>query len=50
MRIVTTLADGQKMLVSVPQGVDQAPVEVEFARFGDSLSVSDGAPLTAMTN
>jgi hypothetical protein len=50
MRFVSTLVDGQKMRVSVPQAVDQAPIEVVFARFGDSLSVTDGASRTAMTN
>ena len=50
MRFVTTLVDGQKMLVSVPQAVDQAPIELEFARIGDSLSVSQSATVTAMTN
>jgi hypothetical protein len=50
MRFVSTLVDGQKLLVSVPQAADEAPIEVEFARFGDSLSVTDGASVTAMTN
>jgi hypothetical protein len=50
MRFVTTLAAGQRMLVSVPQASDQAPIEVEFARLGDSLSVSQESTVTAMTN
>jgi hypothetical protein len=50
MRFVTTLAEGQRMLVSVPQGADQAPIELEFARLGDSLSVSQESTVTAMTN
>jgi len=49
MRFVTTLADGQAMLVSVPRSADQAPLELEFARLGDSLSVSEGSTITAMT-
>jgi hypothetical protein len=49
MRFVTTLAEGQKMTVSVPQAADEAPVEVVFARFGNSISVADGTA-TAMTN
>ena len=50
MRFVTTLAAGQRMMVSVPQGADQAPLELEFARLGDSLSVSQASTVTAMTN
>ncbi len=50
MRFVTTLADGQSMLVSVPQAADQTPMELKFARLGDSLSVSEAATVTAMTN
>jgi hypothetical protein len=38
------------MLVSVPQGADQAPIELEFARLGDSLSVSQASTITAMKN
>ena len=50
MRVVTTLAAGQRMLVSVPQNADQAPIEVEFARLGDSVSVSQESAVPAMTN
>ena len=50
MRFVTTLADGQKMLLSVPQAADQTPIELEFARLGDSLSVSEASTIFAMTN
>jgi hypothetical protein len=50
MRFVTTLVDGQKMLLSVPQAADQAPIELEFARLGDSLSVSEASTIFAMTN
>lgn len=50
MRFVTTLLDGQRMLVSVPQAAGQAPIDLEFARLGDSLSVSEAPTLTAMTN
>jgi hypothetical protein len=50
MRFVTTLVDGQKMLVSVPQAADRAPIEIEFARLGDRLVVTDAPRLTAMTN
>lgn len=50
MRFVTTLVDGQKMLVSVPQAADKAPIALEFARLGDRLQVSDVSAVTAMTN
>ena len=50
MRFVSTLAEGQRMLLSVPQAADQAPVELEFARVGDSLSVSQASTIFAMTN
>lgn len=50
MRFLTTLVDGQRMLVSVPQAADQPPVELEFARLGDSLSVSEPSTQTAMNN
>ena len=49
VRFVTTLAEGQKMRVSVPQAADQEAMELVFARFGNSISVSEGT-LTAMTN
>jgi hypothetical protein len=50
MRFVATLNDGQKMLVSVPQDVGEAAIELEFARVGDSLSVTETATITAMRN
>lgn len=50
MRVVTTLVDGQKMLVSVPQAAGQEPLELEFARLGDTLSVSQASAEIAMTN
>jgi hypothetical protein len=50
MRFVASLADGQKMLVSVPQEFGQAAMELEFARVGDSLSVSEKPTITAMRN
>jgi len=50
MRFVATLGDGQKMLVSVPQEPGQGAIEVEFARAGDTLSVSETPTVTAMRN
>lgn len=50
MRFVASLGDGQKMLVSVPQEAGQAAIELEFARIGDSLSVSETPTVTAMRN
>ena len=50
MRFVTTLVAGQRMLVSVPQAANQEPVELEFARLGDTVTVSEAPTVTAMTN
>jgi len=38
-RVVATLANGQKIILSVPQGADEVAAEVEIARQGDSLSI-----------
>jgi len=50
MRFVTTLSAGQRMLVSVPQDAQREPIEVEFARLGDTLVVTNASPVTALTN
>jgi hypothetical protein len=50
VRFVTTLVDGQKMLISVPQAAGKAPIELEFARLGDRLSVSEMPTVAAMAN
>jgi hypothetical protein len=46
MRVVTTLVNGQRMVVSVPRAVDQQAMELEFARLGDSVYVSGPQALT----
>jgi predicted aconitase len=45
VRFVTTLAAGQRMLVSVPKAADEPPLELELARLGDSVIVSGPAAL-----
>src|SRR5687768_3374801 len=41
MRFEATLIAGQRVLLSVPRGVGEEPVEVEIARFGDTVVVSE---------
>lgn len=46
MRFETTLTADQKVLLSVPQAAGQPALEVQFARSGDGMSVSDlSAPM-----
>jgi hypothetical protein len=48
-RVVVTLVPGQKIVISIPQAVGQPAKEVEFARIGDAIAVSEsGATNTAM--
>ena len=44
IRFVATLGPGQRMLISVPQAVDQPSIDVEIARNGDVLVVSEPNP------
>jgi hypothetical protein len=46
MRFIATLASGQKVIVSVPQAADEAPMELQIARLGDAVIVTDTAALT----
>jgi len=47
IRFVSTLVPGQRMIVSVPQSVDQPPIDFEIKRDGDVLRV--GEPTSAVT-
>ena len=42
-RFVATLAAGQQITLSVPRAENEKPLELVFARLGDSLIVSDGS-------
>jgi hypothetical protein len=46
VRVVVTLVAGQKMVVSVPQAAGQPAKEIEFARIGDAVTVSESAATT----
>ena len=41
VRFVTTLAPGQRLVVSVPQSGEQPPLSFEIARTSGALTVSD---------
>ena len=45
MRFIVTLVSGQKVIVSVPQAADEAPMELQIARLGDAVVVTDTAGL-----
>jgi hypothetical protein len=44
IRFIATLARGQRILVSVPQSVDEPPIDFEILRDGDALRVGDPVP------
>jgi hypothetical protein len=58
IRFVSTLAPGQRAVISVPQGLGEPSIDVELARDGEALRVSelvapraaptDDAPATAL--
>ncbi|WP_245436318.1 hypothetical protein [Mesorhizobium tamadayense] len=52
VRIVSTLAAGQRMMISVPQALGQPSIDFEIVRDGKALLVSDPtfAPATALEN
>jgi hypothetical protein len=51
MRFQATLTPGQRMLLSVPRRADERPFEVEIARLGDTVVVSEPAgKLSAILN
>lgn len=43
IRYIATLVPGQSVLVSVPQAVNEPPLEVAITRNGDTVSVGDQA-------
>jgi hypothetical protein len=43
MRFIATLMSGQKIVLSVPQAMDNPAIDIEIARHGNSLVVSDSA-------
>jgi hypothetical protein len=47
VRFVVTLAPGQKTVVSVPRAAGTGAVEVEIARVGDTIRVSEPTVQTA---
>ena len=48
IRFVATLTAGQKVVVSVPRAVIGSSLEVEIARRGDEIFVSDAAAVAAL--
>ena len=48
VRFVATLAAGQQIILSVPRAENEKPIELVFARLGDSVIVSGGADNLAM--
>ena len=48
LRVISTLAPGQRIVVSVPRSVGQPPLDFEIVRNGDALVVSD--PIAAMVD
>jgi hypothetical protein len=49
MRFVSTLAVGQKMIISIPQAVDRPAVEFEIRRDGDAIVVNEPVFATTAT-
>jgi len=48
VRFISTLSPGESFAVSVPQGADQPPIDLEVKREGDVLRIGDPTPaLTA---
>src|SRR5262245_46913239 len=44
IRLVSTLAPGQRLVISVPRSADQPPVAFEILRNGEALLVNDPVP------
>ncbi len=47
VRMTAVLTDGQKLVFSVPGSVSSEPVEMEIARKGDTLTITDAPVLVA---
>ncbi len=41
IRFVSTLGPGQRIVISVPQGVDEPRIDLEIVRSGDAVLVND---------
>ena len=48
VRFISTLQAGQKMVISVPRLVGQSAVEVEIARIGDTVHVTQDSELAVL--
>ncbi|WP_292544021.1 hypothetical protein [Mesorhizobium sp.] len=44
LRMISTLAPGQRMTVSVPQAIGRPSIDLEILRDGDAVVVSDPIP------
>jgi hypothetical protein len=44
IRVISTLGPDQSIVISVPQAVDQPPVDIEILRTGGALFVSEPVP------
>jgi hypothetical protein len=42
IRVISTLASGQRFVISAPRSVNQRPVDLEIMRNGDELVVGNG--------
>jgi hypothetical protein len=47
IRFISTLAPGQRLVISVPRSADQPPIDFEILRDGEALLVSD--PVSSST-
>jgi hypothetical protein len=45
MRFIATLSAGQKVVLSVPQASDERAMEIEIARLGDAVFVTETSAL-----
>jgi len=51
IRFISTLAPGQRVVISVPQGMGEPSVDIELARDGEALRVNElVAPRAALTD
>ncbi len=47
IRVVTTLQPGQRTTISVPRAIGESALQVEIARIGDTVQVSEGQKLAS---
>ena len=48
MRFVATLVAGQRVVLSVPRAVDEPSIDLEIARVGDAVFVSESAAIASL--